>query len=439
MKKIFLVLMAVSLLAGNLFAGGGKQQSSGGASGSEVVTLTFWDVNPGPERTPYLEEIIKWYHESQDRIRIKYVGVPQSQSVDKINVAIAGNAVPDISGTQLVSISGFIAQKALLKLDDTFNAWSESKQFDPGVINVVRNPDPNRGLYMIPDRVSYETMWYRIDRFKDAGLGAPQSWDEFFNAVAKLTNASKGEYGFAIRGGSGSAKQLQTMLITYAGVKTYFDQNGNALFRDPAALEFLTRFAGIYNKYTAAGDVNYDYQAMVAAFDSGAANMIHHNLGSLAEHTKALPAGSFGTVFFPRSVKGYYCSPSPSAGGYSVFEGSKYKNEAIDFLKFLTSEKVISYWDQIIGELPSRLDVLEHDWVKNADYLKNITPVIKSPDTVYVDLPTYLPEYNRILTEIVEPGFQSVLLGRTTPKALLDEWATAIEQAYKRYQDNIKK
>jgi ABC-type glycerol-3-phosphate transport system substrate-binding protein len=83
--------------------------------------------------------------------------------------------------------------------------------------------------------------------------------------------------------------------------------------------------------------------------------------------------------------------------------------------------------------------VLEHDWVKNADYLRNITPVIKSPDTVYVDLPTYLPEYNRILTEIVEPGFQSVLLGKTTPAALIDEWATAMEQAYKRYLANVKK
>jgi multiple sugar transport system substrate-binding protein len=437
MKKCLFGFIVVSLLAGSLFAGGG-QQSSGAAAKPEAVTLTFWDVNPGPERTPYLEEIIKWYHESQDKVRVKYVGVPQSQSIEKINVAITANVVPDVSGTQLVSISGLIAQKALMKLDDVFNAWSESKQFDPGVITVVRNPDPNRGLYMIPDRVSYETLWYRIDRFRDAGLQSPQSWDDFFNAIAQLTNTAQGQYGFAIRGGSGSAKQLQTIMITYAGVKEYFNKDGVAAIRDPAMLEFLTKFAGIYNRYTAAGDVNYDYQAMVAAFDSGAANIIHHNLGSLAEHTKALPAGSFGTVFFPKSVKGYYCSPSPSAGGYSVFEATKYKDESIDFLKHLTSEKVISYWDQIIGELPSRLDVLEHDWVKNADYLKNITPVIKSPDTVYVDLPTYLPEYNRILTEIVESGFQSVLLGKTTPAALLDEWASAMEQAYKRYLANTK-
>jgi multiple sugar transport system substrate-binding protein len=433
MKKIFLGFLVLGLFGTALFAAGGKQRTSGAASQTAPVNITYWDQNAGPERTPYVEQIIQWYHESQNKVQIKYVGVPQSQFFEKINVAIAGDTVPDVSGMQAAWLSGLIARKALLKLDDAFNAWSEAKQFDPGIIEVVRQRDINKGLYLLPTRVVYQCIWYRIDRFKEAGLAPPKTWDEFFNAAAKLTDPAKGQYGFSIRGGSGSAGQLQTILFAYSGNKEFFDAGGAAALRDPAMVEFLTKFAGMYNKYTAAGDVNYDYQAMVAAFDSGAANMIHHNIASLGEHQKSLPEGTYGAVFFPKSIKGYYASAIPNTNGYSVFSASGNLEEALDFLKFLGSEKAMSYWSEKVGDFPPRFDVFDDPWFLQADHLKNITAVASSPDTVYVDVPQYLPEYNRILVEIVEPGFQAVMLGRMKPAQLLDEWASAMEQAYGRY------
>jgi ABC-type glycerol-3-phosphate transport system substrate-binding protein len=139
---------------------------------------------------------------------------------------------------------------------------------------------------------------------------------------------------------------------------------------------------------------------------------------------------------FPKSVKGYYSLPVPSYNGYVVYTNGKNQAGAVDFLKFLGSERIMSYFDEIIGEFPVRLDVQGHDWVKNAEHLKNLVPVIQSPDTVYVEMPQYLPEYDRIMQEIGESGFQAVLLGREKPADYLNEWAAAMEQAYKRYLAN---
>jgi multiple sugar transport system substrate-binding protein len=441
MRKVATVTAAFVLCAAGLFAGGGSQQqgASGGGAQAAPVEITFWDGNPGPDRTPYLEQIIGWYQEAQNKVKVKYVGVPQAQIIDKLNVAIAGNAVPDVTEMRASWAGGFIAQKALYKLDDMLNTWQDGKQFDTKAIQAVRDLDLNGGLYLLPVRATYQCMWYRVDRFKEKGLGVPQTWDEFFSAVEKMTDLSKNQYGFSIRGGAGSASQIQILMFAYSGIKDYIDpQTGKAAFRDPAMLQFLTRFAGIYKKNTAAGDVNNTYQAMVAAFDSGVANIISHNLGSLGEHQKSLPAGTFGTFIFPKSMKGYYNLIEPTYAGYGVCENTKVKNEAVNFLQWLGSERVISFWNQTIGEFPTRYDVQKHEWVQQADHLKNIVPVAQDPETFIAKTANYLPEYQRILLEIGEPGFQAVLLGQKTPAQYLDEWSAALEQAYQRYLANKK-
>jgi multiple sugar transport system substrate-binding protein len=435
-NKSLLITGIILFCAGSLSAGGVQQQRGRDGVPIEII---YWDQNAGPERTPYVQQIINWYEESQNNIRVRYVGVPQAQFMEKMNVAVAGNAVPDVSGMQGQWISGFIARNALFQLDDLFRNWEDAGNFDQGILGIVRKMDVNGNLYMIPTRITYQCIWYRIDRFREAGLNPPQTWDDFFDSIARLTDVSKRQYGFTIRGGSGSAGQLQTIMFAYSGNKEYFDSNGVSALRDPAMLDFLTKFAGIYNRYTATGDINFDYQNMVAAFDSGVANMMHHNIASLGEHQKNLPSGSFGTIFFPKSVKGYYCSVVPNTNGYVVLKATKHPNESTNFLKFLGSKKSMSYWSQNVGDFPPRIDVLEEEWFRNADHMKNISAVSQSPDTVYVEVPQYLPEYNRIQAEIVEPGFQSVLMGKLMPVQFIDEWATAMEQAYKRYQENMIK
>jgi ABC-type glycerol-3-phosphate transport system substrate-binding protein len=94
----------------------------------------------------------------------------------------------------------------------------------------------------------------------------------------------------------------------------------------------------------------------------------------------------------------------------------------------------MSYFNEMIGEFPVRVDVQNHEWVQNADHLKNIVSVMQLPDTNFVQFPQHLPEYSRIMNEIANPGWQAVMLGRRAPADFLNEWATAVERANQRWQ-----
>jgi multiple sugar transport system substrate-binding protein len=433
----FLIAGVFLLASALLFAGGKSQDAQGGSTAP--VALSYWDGNPNPSRTPYLEQMFRQYEAAHTRVRVEYIPVPQNQYVEKINLSIASKTVPDLGMMNTTYYSGFVAQNGLLKLDDIFSAWEDARQFDAATINAVRKLSLDGGLYMIPIRTSVGCLWYRIDRFKEHGLGVPATWDDFFDAIAKTTDIPKGQYGWVMRGGPGSYSQLLAMFFSYSGSREFFDPQGKTFLRDPAVLEILTRFAGVFGKYTSAGDVTNNYQMMVASFDSGVGNMIQHNLGSLDEHRKSLPAGSFGTILFPPSIKGYSVMVDGGSAGYAVFQGTKNQAASVELLKYLSNEENISLFDSVTGEFPLRLDVQKHDWVVGADHLKNIVPAMQSSDTVLVQIPTFLPEYSRIGTEIAEPGFQAVLLGKTKPADYLNEWATALEEAYKRYLANTGK
>ena len=62
---------------------------------------------------------------------------------------------------------------------------------------------------MITDTVSTPLMWVRTDLLKEKGLDVPKTWDDFFTTAEKMTDASKGVYGFSFRGDSSSCVELQ--------------------------------------------------------------------------------------------------------------------------------------------------------------------------------------------------------------------------------------
>ena len=66
-------------------------------------------------------------------------------------------------------------------------------------------------MYGIPYTQNLDVIWIRSDWFKEAGVEAPDTWDEFFNAVDEMT--TDGRYGYTIRGGSGGSFQLTTLNV----------------------------------------------------------------------------------------------------------------------------------------------------------------------------------------------------------------------------------
>ncbi|NOU67017.1 extracellular solute-binding protein [Paenibacillus sp. LMG 31461] len=408
------------------------------AKPAENVKLVFWDENAGPDRTPYLQEIITRFQTKNPNITVEYVGIPFSSAKQKYDVAIASNDTPDIGGVTGIWISDFAAKGTLLALDPFFDKWSEKDKITKSLVDYNRTLVPDKKLYQIPSTMYLDVFWYRSDLIKNAGLKPPTTWNDFFTDAEKLTDASKNQFGYTIRGGSGSINQLTTVMYAYSGVEHYFNDKGKATVNDPKNVEFLKKYVGMYKKFTPTSDITNAYKEMVATFDTGTAAMVQHNFGSYNNHLQSLGEGKFASTILPKSDNGKTIV-APTANGYGIFKNSKHPAEAWEFFKFILSSESQAYWNEKIGQMPINVDALQSDYVKKSQHIQGGANVMADKNTVVLDVPTYLPDYSSILAQTLEPNFQKVMSGTMTAEAFLDGWANAMEKAKVEYDKGIKK
>lgn len=455
MRKRMLAAMLSVCMAGALLGGCAPQETGSTTSeqsseavetteeekaDGEVKTVVFWDENAGPNRTPYYEELIRRFEEQNPDIKIEYVGLPSSDAKNKLEVAVAGNAAPDVSGMVPQWQAGFILNGALEPLEQYFEEWEDHDKINASIVESFRALSGDNQLYCIPNSSTFNPMfWGRADWFEEKGVEAPETWDEFYDLVELFTDSSAGTYGFSIRGGAGGPMQLQEYLYAYSGITEPFTEDGKSTLDDPKNVEALDRLKEIYNKNTPESDISNGYKEMVAAFDTGSVAMIQHNLGSYGEHSKTLGEGNFFAFAPPVSETGKrIISGGYPVNGYVMFKQSKVKDEAWRFISYLCSAEAQSYWNQNIGQVPTHTDLANEDWVVNTQHINEAMKIMEDENTVSFPYPLYLPDYQSIQDSIAQPGFQAVLAGQMSSEDFLKEWADAMTNAEAEYRQMIQ-
>ena len=147
-------------------------------------------------------ELITQFEAKYPAIKVKYVGLPNSSYLQKVDNALATGQVPDV---MLVGndLAGFVAQKAMEPLDKAYKA-DLVKVMDPNMVTGVRANAPDGQLYSAPLTALSDVIWYRTDWLAKKGLKPPTSYDQFFEDAKLVTDKSKNRFGFAFRGGKGS-------------------------------------------------------------------------------------------------------------------------------------------------------------------------------------------------------------------------------------------
>ena len=402
----------------------------------ERVYLTFWNENADPTRTPILEDIVNRFNESQDRIFVEHVGIPQADAMDRYNVAIAGGQTPDIGGLQENWLSGFIIRDAIIPLDEFFDRWDERDYMLPSAIASIRSNAPDGKLYMIPTSVNTPTIWIRSDWLREEGLEAPQTWDEFFHVVETLTDLSQNRYGHTIRGGSGGGQALIQILYSFSG-DPVFDENGLTTINSPQNVEFVERYLALYGDFTPEGDITAGWTEIAANFGMGISATLIHNLGSYQNHVENFDSyDMFEALPPPVSVHGNR-NMSAASIGYMIFRDSPHPEEAWEFLQFMLEAENNSIWNQTIGQLPTNMRVMEEDWVRDTQHISTMLNALADPTTTSMGLPIYLPDFATIASRLAEPAIQQVMAGQLTAQELLDDWAEALNRAMEEYRTHV--
>ncbi|MFP7295618.1 ABC transporter substrate-binding protein [Neobacillus niacini] len=428
---ILIVIIGLVLTACN---SNGSMTQKSNSKEDEVVKIVFWDDNTGPQRTPIWEDLIARFEKENPAIDVEYIGLPKDSAKAMFDAAIASGETPDVASVYASWLPEFSRRDALLPLDSYFSSWSENSKINKGAIEFNKRMVSNQKLYGIPYTQNLDILWIRSDWFKDANLTPPNTWDEFFTAAEILTDKSNNRYGFTIRGGAGGSFQLQRMMYAYSGIETFF-KDGKSTINDPKHVEFLKRYFALYQHYTPISDITNDYKAMIAGFDSGKIAMVHHNIGSFAEHAKSLDSGQFEAISLPKSLNGHHVAEDGNTIGISIFKGTKHPKESWKFIEYITSKKAQSFWNQSVGQIPTHIDVLNEDWFKTQSHIQTAQKVYNDPETILFEPPFYLSEYRTILNTIVDTGTQSVLSGKMTVEVFLERWAKAMEEAKRQYDE----
>jgi len=418
------LLVALVLVLGGCSAGGG---------GDGQTTITFWDNNGGPGRTPIYQELIKRFEAANPNIKIEYVGVPSSSVQQKYDTAIAGGSTPDVGGVTTSYLAHLVGQDALEPLDERVESGPLKGKLLPGLVETVRQTAADGKLYAAPASGNLDVIWYRSDLFSEQKIESPKTWDQLADAAAKLTKPAENKYGFTIRGGAGSIFQLLAEAYSYSGVEKFHD-GGKSTVSDPRNAELVTKIAGMYKKVTPEADVNNNYTQMVAQFTGGTVAMMHHNLGSTADVMKAFGPEKVRAMPLPVGPSGKRTVVPNPTDGFAVFKGGKNPDASWKFVEFLTSAESNGYWNEKVGQIPANTDVRGAEWIQKNAAVKMALGVLEDPATVLVPAPVYLPEYSSITKTDTEPLYQKVLLGQMSAQESLDQLGAKLTTAQQEWE-----
>lgn len=402
---------------------------SGCSAGQDgPTTITFWDNNGGPGRTPIYTELIKRFEAANPDVKVEYVGIPSSSVQQKYDTAIAGGATPDVGGVTTSYLAHLVGQDALEPADERVENGALKGRLLPGLLETVRQTAPDGRLYAVPASGNMDVIWYRSDRFEEAGIAEPSTWDDLAKAATQLTKPAGNQYGFTIRGGAGSIFQLLAEAYSYSGVEKFYE-GGRSTVADPRNAELVRKVAELYRKATPEADVNNNYTQMVAQFTGGTVAMMHHNLGSTADVMKALGPERVSAMPLPRGPSGKRTVVPNPTDGFAVFKGSGNREASWKFVEFLTSAESNGYWNEKVGQIPANTEVRGAEWIEKNPAVKMALGVLEDPATVLVPAPVYLPEYSSITKTDTEPLYQKVLLGQMSAQEFLDQLAAKLTTA----------
>ncbi|MFB6772236.1 ABC transporter substrate-binding protein [Streptomyces sp. NPDC056337] len=401
-----------------------------GAEGSGKGKIVFWDNNGGI-RTAVWKEIIADFEKANPDIDVEYVGIAATEYQSKVDTAIQGGGLPDVGGVTASMLAGFSAQGALEPLDGRLAKSALNGQLNKDMVESLKAAGGGDGtLYSVPTSANNGVLYYRTDLFEKAGLEEPTTWDRFFTAAEKLTNAGKNEFGYTIRGGSGSIAQAFDAMYGQSGITSFWDAGKKkTTVNDPKNVAALEKYAALYKKVTPAADVNNDFAKMVAQWDTGTIGLLNHNLGSYQDHVKALGADKFRGIPQPVGPGGKRVQVSNPVDGLGVFKSSKNKEAAWKFIEFATSKEQNSKFNESAGQVPSNTGAGQDAWIQKAEPTQLAAQALNDGSTTIVQLPYYLPDWNTLSKSESEPAFQKVLLGDMSAKSFLDDLAEKLNAA----------
>ncbi len=339
-----LIVLAL-LLVGGRFA-------MGMLSGGKEVTITYWGLW---ENEATVKSLIADFEATHPKIKVTYVKQSHRQYRERLQGAVGRGDGPDVFRFHNTWVPMF--RNELSPAPETVMSTQEfASTFYP-----VASADlvGGQAIYGMPVMIDGLGLYYNEDLFAAAGVTPPSTWEELLAIVPKLTVRTENAIltSAIALGTSGNVEHFSDILATM------MMQNGAKLSAPTGAQaeEALV----FYRKFSNPSDPVYTWNDTldnsISAFASSKVAMILAPSWRVFDIKQLNPALRFKVVPIPQLAGNTVTWASYWVEGVSA--KSKYKEQAWEFVNFLTSSEATTKLfteaskTRLFGELYARVDL----------------------------------------------------------------------------------
>ena len=414
MARIILIVGLIISLIG--CAGPGQKQAD--------VTIWHWMT----DRKNAFNELARRY-EKQTGVKAEFkLFAPSGIYSQKVRAATQAGTLPDIFGIlgEKKDFAIFVNAGHVLNLSSYMQAeagaW-ENKFFSKALIVNEFEPgnefDVAPGIYGVPLDVTNIQMLYNKDLFRQAGLNPespPQTFDQFLAAAKKLKEA--GIQGLV--SGWAETWMIDCLASNFAfnimGERKVMDTyRGKVPYTDPDWLRVFGLFKELAdNDVLATGIISMNNKDAEQNFANGRAAFAFNGSWCVNVYQGMNPDLDYAAMFVPRISHRYPMLIWGGAGSsFMVNAQAKNREEAVEFLQWLTDSEQQAYLAQATNNLPA-----------NKNSLADISPILSQfaqamDNTTH---PNIWPAHESSpVVEAFDLGIQSIILGTKTPEQVAVE------------------
>ena len=325
---------------------GGDDDGGSGAEGSEDVSgdISIMAIWGGDEQESF-QAVIDGFNELYPNVNVTYTSGGDNLA-PLLSTAVEGGNPPDIAAVgQPGLMAGFVEQGALQPLDDLRQSIVDN--FGESVADVGAVDGTQYGVMF--KGANKSTVWYNVADFEEAGVGAPETFDELVEGAETLKAAGVTPYSVGVDVGWPMTDLFENIYIRTAGPEMYDQLATHEIpWTDQSVKDALTIMADVVGDSAnmaggTEGALQTDMPDSVAKVftDSPEAAMVI--IGDFAP-------GVVETTLEPESGYNVFTFPSVEDSGPSVVGGGDLfvnftKSPAADaFLEYLTTPEAAEIW-----------------------------------------------------------------------------------------------
>ena len=353
------LLLCASMLAACGSSGGSAPETTAAAEGGETaaeaaapaeasgdqVTIKFVHKFPEEKRMVFWNDVVASFEEANPNIKIEMTAYGDEEIKDKTRVLLGSADAPDIyftwSGeriTQYVDTGNTLDITSYLEED---SAWKDN--FNPVMLEACNK---NGSYWCVPWDYSSKEMIYNKAVFEASGITeVPTTWAELLEDCEKIKAAGYtpiamgNQYPWVVCHylTSLNGKCVPKDVIE----KNYSLEDPN--FTDPGYAQAMDLVKELYDKGYFNQDANSaTWEMSQSMVQEGKAAMIYEEVQDFVNYNDSLGEEGWGYFDLPE-VEGAAGETGYITGGPDVFmvnSASAHPDEAITFLKYITSDEV---------------------------------------------------------------------------------------------------